>query len=63
VDANLITASAGVLGAVSGASAAIATTWITQKSQTIRERAKSETRKRVLMIFDILGRSVPHGEE
>jgi hypothetical protein len=46
VDANLITALAGVLGAVSGASAAIATTWITQKSQTIRERAKSETRKR-----------------
>ena len=31
---------------MSGASAAIATTWISQKSQTIRERAKSETRKR-----------------
>jgi hypothetical protein len=46
MDANLITALAGVLGAVSGASAAIATTWITQKNQTIRERAKSETRKR-----------------
>jgi hypothetical protein len=46
MDANLITALAGVLGAVSGASAAIATTWITQKNQTIRERAKAETRKR-----------------
>jgi hypothetical protein len=46
MDANLITGLAGVLGAVSGASAAIATTWISQKSQTIRERTKSETRKR-----------------
>jgi hypothetical protein len=46
MDANLITALAGVLGSLSGASAAIATTWISQKSQTIRERAKSETRKR-----------------
>jgi len=46
MNANLITALAGVLGSLSGASAAIATTWISQKSQTIRERAKSETRKR-----------------
>ena len=46
MDANLITALAGVLGSVSGASAAIATTWISQKSQTTRERAKWETRKR-----------------
>jgi hypothetical protein len=46
MNANLITAMAGVLGSLSGASAAIATTWISQKSQTIRERAKSETRKR-----------------
>jgi hypothetical protein len=46
VDSNLITALAGVLGSVSGASAAIATTWISQKSQTVRERTKWETRKR-----------------
>jgi hypothetical protein len=46
MNANLITALAGVLGSVSGASAAIATTWISQKSQTVRERAKWETRKR-----------------
>jgi hypothetical protein len=46
VDANFITALAGVLGSVTGASAAIATTWISQKSQTVRERAKGETRKR-----------------
>ncbi len=54
MDANLITALAGVLGAVSGASAAIATTWITQKSQTIRERAKSETRKRETLHGDFI---------
>jgi len=46
MNASLITALAGVLGSVSGASAAIATTWISQKGQTIRERAKSQTRKR-----------------
>lgn len=46
MDANLITALAGVLGSLTGASAAIATTWILQKSQAIRERVKSETRKR-----------------
>jgi HAE1 family hydrophobic/amphiphilic exporter-1 len=46
VDTNLITALAGVLGSVTGASAAIATTWISQRSQTRRERAKWETRRR-----------------
>ena len=46
MDANLITVLAGVLGSVSGAAAAIATTWIAQKNQTVRERAKWDTRKR-----------------
>ena len=54
MDANLITALAGVLGSLSGASAAIATTWISQKSQTIRERAKSETRKRETLYGDFI---------
>jgi hypothetical protein len=54
VDANLITALAGVLGSVSGASAAIATTWISQKSQTVRERAKWETRKRETLYGDFI---------
>jgi hypothetical protein len=54
VDANLITALAGVLGSVTGASAAIATTWIAQKSQTVRERAKSETRKRESLYGDFI---------
>jgi hypothetical protein len=54
MDQSLITAMAGVLGSVSGASAAIATTWISQKSQTIRERAKSETRKRETLYGDFI---------
>jgi hypothetical protein len=54
MDQNLITAMAGVLGSVSGASAAIATTWISQKSQTVRERAKSETRKRETLYGDFI---------
>jgi hypothetical protein len=54
VDVNLITALAGVLGSVTGASAAIATTWISQKSQTVRERAKWETRKRETLYGDFI---------
>jgi hypothetical protein len=54
MEANLITALAGVLGSVTGASAAIATTWISQKSQTVRERAKWETRKRETLYGDFI---------
>jgi hypothetical protein len=54
VDANLITALAAALGSVIGASAAIATTWISQKSQTTRERAKWETRKRETLYGDFI---------
>ena len=43
-----------MLGSVTGASAAIATTWISQKSQTIRERAKWETRKRETLYGDFI---------
>ena len=43
-----------MLGSVSGASAAIAATWISQKSQAIRERAKSETRKRETLYGDFI---------
>jgi hypothetical protein len=54
VDANLITALAGVLGSLTGASAAIGTTWISQKSQTVRERGKWETRKRETLYGDFI---------
>jgi hypothetical protein len=54
LDSNLITALAGVLGSVTGASAAIATTWIAQKSQTVREHAKWETRRRETLYGDFI---------
>jgi hypothetical protein len=57
VDSNLITALAGVLGSVSGASVAIATTWISQKSQTVRERGKWETRKRETLYGEFITES------
>lgn len=34
------------MGSLTGAAAALATTWITQRNQTIRDRAKVELRKR-----------------
>jgi len=46
MNANVVTALAALLGSVTGASAAIATTWISQRSQTRRELAKLEMRKR-----------------
>jgi hypothetical protein len=46
MNANVVTVLAALLGSVIGTSAAIATTWISQRSQTRRELAKSEMRKR-----------------
>jgi hypothetical protein len=43
-----------VLGSLSGASAAIGTTWISQRSQTRRDMAKSETSKRELLYSDFI---------
>lgn len=46
MDSALITGMAAVLGSLAGAAASIATTWITQRSQNIRERSQSELRRR-----------------
>jgi len=46
MDTALITALAAVLGSVVGGSATIATAWITQKTQSKRETAGAEVRKR-----------------
>src|SRR5512134_3394276 len=46
MDTNLITAMSGVLGSIVGASATIATTWITQRTVGRRELAQVESRKR-----------------
>ena len=54
MNTNLITALAAVLGSVAGASPAIATTWISQTSQTRRELAKSEMRKRETLYGDFI---------
>lgn len=54
MDANLITALAGVMGSVTGAAAALATTWITQRNQTIRDRAKVEMRKREFLYSEFV---------
>jgi hypothetical protein len=46
MDSALIAGMAAVLGSLAGAAASIATTWMTQRSQKIREQAQSELRRR-----------------
>jgi hypothetical protein len=46
MDAALITGMAAVLGSLAGASASIATTWMTQRNQRIREHAQLELHRR-----------------
>jgi hypothetical protein len=46
VDSALITGLAAVLGSTAGASASIATTWMTQRNQSLRERVKAELLRR-----------------
>jgi len=45
----MITATAALLGSLAGASGSIFTTWMTQRSQFIRERAVEELRRRELL--------------
>ena len=46
MDSAFITGMAAVLGSLAGASASIATTWMTQRNQLIRERTKAELCRR-----------------
>ena len=46
MDSAIITGMAAVLGSTAGASASIATTWMTHRNQRLRERAKAELRRR-----------------
>jgi hypothetical protein len=46
MDSAIITGMAAVLGSTAGASASIATTWMTHRNQRIRERAKEELHRR-----------------
>jgi hypothetical protein len=46
MDSAIVSAMAGVLGSLVGASAAVATAWITQKTQSKRELIQEEMRRR-----------------
>ena len=46
MDSAIVSATAGVLGSLVGASAAVATAWITQKTQSKRELIQEEMRRR-----------------
>jgi hypothetical protein len=50
----MITATAALLGSLAGASASIFTTWMTQRSQFIRERAVEELRRRELLYEEFI---------
>lgn len=54
MDAAVISALAAVLGSVAGSSASIVTTWITQRNQTVRDRAKREVYKRELLYSEFV---------
>jgi hypothetical protein len=46
MESSLITGMAAVMGSLAGASASIVTTWMTQRNQMVRERARAELRRR-----------------
>ena len=46
MESAFITGMAAVLGSMAGASASIATTWMTQRDKRIRERTREELRRR-----------------
>jgi hypothetical protein len=46
MDSTIIAAAAAVLGSVTGAAATIATTWITQRTQTARSKIEAKLRDR-----------------
>jgi hypothetical protein len=54
MDSALITGMAAVLGSLAGATASIATTWMTQRNQMLRERAQSELRRRETLYGDFI---------
>ncbi|MET0917769.1 MAG: hypothetical protein ABWY07_05010 [Burkholderiales bacterium] len=55
MDTNLISAMSGVLGALVGGSATVATAWITQKALTRRELNVADMRKREKLYVEFIG--------
>ena len=55
MDTTLLSVMAGVLGALVGASATIATAWITQKTLSKRELIRAEMDKREMLYGEFIG--------
>ena len=54
MDPALLSASAAVLGSLTGGSASIATAWLTQRTQGRRQAVLTETRKREVLYADFI---------
>jgi hypothetical protein len=54
MDPALLSASAAVLGSLTGGSASIATAWLTQRTQGRRQAVQFETRKREVLYSDFI---------
>jgi len=55
MDISWIGALSGVMGALVGGSASIATAWLTQKSQSVRELVRDEVHKREALYGEFVG--------
>lgn len=55
MDAGIVSAMAGVLGSLVGGSAAVATTWVTQRTVSKRELISAEIRKRETLYGQFIG--------
>jgi hypothetical protein len=55
MDVTWVGAMAGVLGSLVGGSASIATAWLTQRSQNVRELLRDEMRKREALYGEFVG--------
>ena len=54
MDPAILSATAAVLGSLSGGSASIATAWLTQRTQGRRQAVQVETRKREVLYADFI---------
>lgn len=54
IDSTMITGMAAVMGSLAGASASIATTWMTQRNQTKRERYHEEISRREVLYGEFI---------
>jgi hypothetical protein len=55
MDNSIISAMSGVLGSLVGGSATVATTWVTQRTQTKRELLRTEIRRRETLYGEFIG--------